>query len=131
MHNELHEKYKHQAILILGSRPDTRAWSNEVGAAHVIADQYKPPEQRRIIRYGIPGSTDIQGFTLIYNLPIFFGVEVKSGGAVLEKNQKDWQTMANHFNVIHLIHRGNDEKLRQDFEDACNRCRDIICEARI
>ena len=127
--NYWHEKYKHEAILVLGSRPDTRCFPNETGAAHCLADQYLAPGERRIIKYGQKGSADILGFTVIYNLPIFFGVEVKSGKAVQQKNQKDYEIMLNGFNGIYIIHRGNTAKLIRDFNDARNRCRTIVRKA--
>lgn len=131
MHNDLHEKYKHEALLELGSRFDTRCWPNEVGAAHALSDQSKPQYVRRMIRYGVRGSADILGFTRICEVPIFFGVEVKSGKAVQQKNQKNWEKMLRHFNGIYIIYRGDIKKLKQDFENARNRCRSIICQNRV
>ena len=123
---DLHEKYKHDAMLLLGSRLDTRCWPNEVGVGHAYGDRFKPVDERRVIRYGLKGSPDIMGFTSICEVPVLFGVEVKSGNATQSKNQKNYEKLINTFNGIYLIHRGDLQKLEREFNDKRNRCRDII-----
>jgi hypothetical protein len=126
--SELHEQYKHDALLILGSRDDTVALPNEVGVGHPLSEQYKRVEYREVVRYGIPGTADIWGFTFVICLPVHFSVEVKSGKATLQKNQKAWRKKVLEHNGIHIVYRGDKDKLKRDFENERNRCRDLICK---
>lgn len=122
-----HSKLKHDALYILGSRPDTRCWINEVGIAHAYSDRFKNIDDRKVIRYGLIGSHDILGFTQIFGLAIFLGCEIKYGKDTQRESQKNFEKMLLSFGGISLLYRGDQKQLIKDFEDARNRCGAIIC----
>ena len=58
-----------------------------------------------MIRVSEPGQSDIYGWIKTKKSTLPFEVEVKTGGAVQSKNQKNWQKICESFNVPHFVVR--------------------------
>jgi hypothetical protein len=66
----------------------------------------------REIRYGTPGIPDLVGFVKNKSgHALFVGVEVKTGDAVLSKEQKNFHTMLKNFDVPVLVARNLEQAL--------------------
>jgi hypothetical protein len=99
---EDHQRLQKDLILALGSRPDVRAWPRFVG--------YDPVHQ---VSYGINGETDVQGVVAPHGRSFF--IEIKTGEAVLSKDQKNFKKMVLKFGCIYLLCRLGPDR---DFEKA-------------
>ena len=78
-------------------------WKNATGVA-------KSMDGQRIIKYGLPGSPDIIGFT---NKGVFIGIECKTGNATKSKRQIAFHEIAKKFGAICFVAKSVDECLEK------------------
>lgn len=89
-------------LFAFGKRPDVRLWIRVVGFDHMLK-----------IKYGITGECDLQGIVLPKGRML--AIEVKTGNAVLSKEQKIWKIMIEKFGGIYILARSVEQALT-DFE---------------
>lgn len=108
---ELHQQVVKRVLMTL-SLPHCRVWANATGVAKSMTGE-------RVIRYGLPGSSDILG---IYK-GVFLGVEIKTGNAKQNEQQEKFQRMVDSLGAIYVICRDTDiQTLLQRIEDAYRAC---------
>lgn len=89
-----HQTLVKRALLEFSKIPKCRVWANNTGVGRDMSGE-------RIIRFGLKGSPDIIG---IYN-GYFIGIEVKTGKAVQNKDQKNFERMAKEMGAIYIVFR--------------------------
>lgn len=63
------------------------------------------------VSFGIPGKkegyggTDLIGWTIVNDLPVFTAIEIKTGKDVLKKNQVNFKNMIENINGIYFLAR--------------------------
>ena len=77
--------------------PYCRVWPNNTGVG-------KDMTCTRIVRFGLKGSSDIIG---LYK-GLFLGIEVKTGNAVQNKDQKRFQSMIKNMGGIYILCHSDD-----------------------
>lgn len=87
-HNELVNK----VLLFLGENYSGRFWGNATGALETKTGHFQ--------RYGLKGSADILG---ISGDGLFVAIEVKTGEASLSPSQRDFKSMIDKFNGVHIV----------------------------
>ncbi len=88
-HQELVDK------ILLALQPYGRVWRNATGAARSL-------DGKRVISFGLKGSADILG--LLWG-GRFIAIEVKTGKAVQNKYQKNFQAMVEKYGGIYIVAR--------------------------
>ena len=86
-----HSALVNQILLYFGGMPAFRLWKNHVGVAAI---------KGRVIRYGLPGSSDIMGITAPGGR--FIAIEVKTGTRRLSPQQKKFRDMVSSFGGIYV-----------------------------
>lgn len=99
-----HQKLVDELLFAFGSRPDVRCWKRVVGVFESFG---------RTISVGIPGESDLQG--IVKPNGRFLAIEVKTGKAVLNKNQEKFRDMVRAFGGIYILARDVDSAIA-DFE---------------
>ena len=84
-----HQKLVDDILFAFGSKPDVRVWKRVVGF-----------DDEKMILYGIPGESDIQGIVAPHGR--FLAIEVKTGKGVLSEKQKLWRDMILKFGGIYI-----------------------------
>lgn len=97
-----HQKLVDDILFKIGSLPNVRLWTRSVGVANPIGSE-------RIIRFGIPGESDLQG--ILKPSGRYISIEVKTGSAKLSKAQKNWRNMILSFGGIYVEARSVEEAL--------------------
>lgn len=92
-----------EILIAIGSRPDLIVWKNATGVARSL-------DGERIIRYGLPGSPDIIGFS---NMGKFIGIECKTGQAKKSKKQNNFHAIAEKFGAIYFVAKSVDEAVKK------------------
>tara|TARA_R110002020_G_scaffold182855_1_gene378684 strand:+ start:326 stop:628 length:303 start_codon:yes stop_codon:yes gene_type:complete len=77
-----------------------RVWPNNTGVGRDMSGE-------RIIRFGLKGSSDIIG---VYK-GLFLGIEVKTGNAVQNKDQINFQKMIESCGGIYILCKNNVEHI--------------------
>lgn len=103
-----HTELCRAVLLKFGASPHWRIWLNNVGSAKVSGG---------FVSFGLPGSTDIIGFD---RLGRFIALEVKTGDAVLNKNQRGFHKACMLYNVNYALVRSLEdaEKFFQKIENS-------------
>jgi hypothetical protein len=73
-----------EILLAIGARPDCRVWRVNTGVA-------RDPVTGRVVRFGTPGGSDIQG--IVAPSGRFIGLEVKSKSGQVSAEQRAWGEM--------------------------------------
>lgn len=89
-------------------------WKNQTGTAwqgHGVfgADRAELINPRPV-KFGIPdsgGGTDLLGFVIINNFPVFLGIEIKTGRARRTKKQHEFANFMNSHNAVYFLFRVN------------------------
>lgn len=89
---ELHQ-YVVKNVLITMSKPHSMVWANNTGVGRDL--NYDD----RIIRFGLKGSSDIIG---LYK-GIFLAIEIKTGNAVQNKFQKNFEKRVRQIGGIYVV----------------------------
>ena len=101
MNNTLrHNKLLDDILFHIGSSKNIRLWVRVVGF-----------DEKRKIKYGIPGESDLQG--IIYPGGRMLSIEVKTGKGRLTGEQKRWRNMILKFGGIHIVARSVEEVLAE------------------
>lgn len=101
MYRLRHDMLANEIIKALSATGLCRCWSQPTGAAYRDGD---------LIRYGIKGSADISGILLDGRR---LEVEVKTGNAVQQGNQKAWQEMITAMNGVYIVARSIEDAIKQ------------------
>lgn len=100
--------FTHHVIAALGSRPDMRAWRQNVGAVKVAG---------RVFHAGPPrGAADITG---IIEGGRRLEVELKMHGGKLRPEQESWRRMVLTFGGVYVLYEYDDSKSLDDNVEAC------------
>lgn len=78
-----------------GSRPELRIWRANTGAGY-------PPGSRRLVYFGLPGTPDIIG---ILKGGRWLGIECKTGGAILNTDQRVFKKMIEELGGLYILAR--------------------------
>ncbi len=100
-----HDKIVAQTLILLGREASHigRFFPNPTGVAYRDRTFH-----REYVRYGIPGSPDIIGIMIG---GFWVGIEIKSGNAKQQKNQRAFQLMINSFGGFYMVAKSADEAL--------------------
>jgi hypothetical protein len=90
---EAHMRLKNEILLALGSRRDLKVWNNPTGAFLSIATH-------NVVRCGQKGQPDILG--VIGPRGRLLCIELKTGAAVLDDDQKAWRSMAEGLGALYI-----------------------------
>lgn len=90
---EEHMRLKNEILLALGSRRDMKVWNNPTGMFLSIATH-------NVVRCGQKGQPDILGVLGPEGRMIC--IEVKTGGAVLDEDQKAWRSIAEGLGALYI-----------------------------
>lgn len=104
--SEVHERTVERALILLGKEAYQigRFFRNETGAAYRDTKGGK----RIWFHYGIKGSPDIYG---ILAGGRYIGIEIKTGNAVQQENQKLFQRMIESFGGLYKVCKSEHEAL--------------------
>lgn len=91
--NEAHQKLVKAILKTFGKNEMIFFWPNNTGTAY---------RRKELLKFGLKGSPDIIGMT---NVGQFFGIEVKTGKAVLGKQQKAFRDRAISLGAHYLVAR--------------------------
>lgn len=94
-----HQKVVKLVLLKMTSKY-CRVWPNNTGVGRDMSGE-------RIIRFGLKGSSDIIG---VYK-GLFLGIEVKTGNAVQNKDQINFQKMIESCGGIYILCKNNVEHI--------------------
>lgn len=97
----LHDRIVLEIIVALSATGLCRVWSQPTGAAY---------REGMLIRYGLKGSADISGIMLGSGKRL--EIEVKTGRAVQQTNQINFQRMIISFGGLYLVARSVEDALR-------------------
>lgn len=90
-------------MLAVGSSPNIRIWPRVVGVGRAIGN----PDQ--VIKFGMKGESDIDGIIAPYGRKL--SIEVKTGSAVLNKDQEKYRAMIEKFGGLYIEARSLKEVL--------------------
>lgn len=107
-----HDRIVNETLLLLGREAHHigRFFSNPTGVAY-----RDHAWGREWIQYGVKGSGDIWG---IIKGGTHLWIEIKSGGATQQENQKDFEKMIIRFGGIYVVARSPEEALDYVFQAA-------------
>lgn len=91
--NVAHEKLVNEILRRFGAIPHWRIWKNNTGTAF---------RGHRQVSFGLVGSADILGIT---KEGIFVAIEVKTGKAVLSKQQRSFRKMVEDMKGFYFLVR--------------------------
>jgi len=95
--NEAHQKLVKAILKTFGCDSRIFIWPNNTGTAY---------RGKALLKFGLKGSPDIIGMT---RAGIFIGIEVKTGKAVLGKQQKVFREKSELFRAHYLVARCVDD----------------------
>lgn len=84
--------------------PNVRLWKQATGAAR----SFDNPE--RVVSFGLPGAGDLSGIILG---GVRLEIECKTGEAVQNKDQKNFEAMILKFGGIYLVVRTKEEAIQK------------------
>lgn len=93
-----HQKLVDDLLFAFGSMPDVRIWIRVVGF-----------DLTRKIKYGVPGEPDLEG--IVAPSGRMLCIEVKTGKAVLKKNQRLRRAMLEKFGALYIEARSVEQAL--------------------
>jgi len=94
-----HQVFLKQVLLRLAVlQRDCRFWENATGKVRT--------DQGRWIKFGLKGSADIIG---ISDQGRFLSIEIKTGQAVQNEGQKNFEEMINKRNGLYIVFRDNED----------------------
>lgn len=96
----VHQKFVQALLLAFGSKPYMRVWERFVGAGRAMNSD-------RIIAFGLPGESDIQGILMPNGRMIC--IEAKTGKAKLTDRQEKFRAMILKFGGIYIEARADSE----------------------
>lgn len=105
---------QNEILLAIGSRPDTLAWRQTVGAFRAMDNP------SRIVRVGVPGMSDVMSVVAVTVTPRMVGAvvpvavahEIKTATGKQREAQKLWQKAFEERGGIYLISRSPEDSLR-------------------
>ena len=77
--------------------PYVRVWPRVVGVGRAMNNP------RQVIRFGLPGESDIDGIIMPNGRKLC--IEVKTGNAKLSKNQETYRNVMVRFGALHIVAR--------------------------
>jgi hypothetical protein len=101
-----HQRIVYATLILLGKEAHhvCRVWDNPTGVAYRIDDVGR----KQWVTYGFKGSPDIIGILMGGK---FLGIEIKSGCAMQQENQKKFESMILSFQGIYFVARSAEEAL--------------------
>jgi len=94
--SEEHTNLVNKTVFTVGSSKYARVWKNATGVARAMDND------NRIIRFGLPGSSDILG---VVNSGHILCLECKTGDAKQNKQQRNFQKMIDSMGGIYILVR--------------------------
>lgn len=101
---EAHQKLVQEILLKIGSHPQIRLWPRVVGKFRYL---YQPG----IVKINIVGEPDLDGIISPHGRRL--GIECKSGGGILSKDQILYKAMIEKFGGIYIVARDSTQTLQE------------------
>lgn len=98
-----HQKLVDDLLYAVGRLPNVRVWPRVVGVGRAINNS------NHVIRFGIPGESDIDGIVAPTGRKL--SIEVKTGSGALSKEQQRWRNMIVKFGGLHIEARSVEQVL--------------------
>jgi hypothetical protein len=102
---EEHQKLCDDVLHAVGSLPNVRLWPRVVGTGRAL-NNYD-----HVVSYGVPGESDLDG--IIGPNGRKLSIEVKTGKAKLNEEQKKWKAMIKKFGGVHIVARSVEQVLAE------------------
>jgi len=99
-----HQELLDKIMLAVGSLPNVRIWPRGVGLAKNMYNE-------NVIRYGIPGESDLDGIIAPHGRRLH--IEIKTGSGKLSEKQQKFKAMIEKFGGVYIEARSVEDCLTE------------------